>query len=160
MVTTVLTVPVVMPLPVIVAVIALTPGVTATSTTSTSTAAAPAPVPTSPTTATPRQGRETEAGPERRIRTSRNLGLHRLVALHGAELHFRRGAALLVGGVSRRGDCPVGDSDGEGEVDPGSHHVSALGVGHLDHQRVGQPASQHGALSVPGDGSKHGRTAR
>jgi hypothetical protein len=32
--------------------------------------------------------------------------------------------------------------------------VSALRVGYLDHQGVGQVAAQQAALSIPGDGSK------
>ena len=153
MVTTVATamvlVTVAMPVPVASVVATTTTAIHATAT----------PVPPSPTTIIPRQSREDEAGAQRRIPITRNPGLDRLVAFHRAELDFRGGLALLVGGGGLRGDRPVGDLAGEGKVDGGSRDASPFGVAHLHHQRLGQPAAQYGALSVPRDGPKCGRTA-
>jgi hypothetical protein len=152
--------------------VAVVPVATSTSTTTISSSAttvtvfASTTIPAAPaataatSTINPRQSREAEAGTQRRIRSARDPRFHRLVAFHRAKLHFRGCPALLVGGGGWWGDPAVGDSAGGGELDRGARHVSALVVGYLDHQGVGQVAAQHTALPIPGDGSKPRRPTR
>jgi hypothetical protein len=82
---------------VIVPVVILAAAVPCTSTASTSTA-----IPASATIL--RQCRKSEASPQGRVRGTRDPRLHRLLALHRSEAHFRRCPALLVGGGGRGGD--------------------------------------------------------